>query len=326
MSSSESTPDVKQLLVAEEQTETPRREATGVFARAGARVREGIAKAWRRLRVPEPLPSEPIRAECAKLTLVARQKRDSAVLLLGRGSRAEALQLAREAQSTLERVIGTLRDHEAARGAADGAARELAKAEPFRVPELDADVTAEDVEHLRATLSALDAADRALIPLLRTKREIASVKLSRGLGAVLAVALLTIWIWWERGVHVHVSGAYSSTGAGYHIYDGDPETEWWSPDHESGWIDLTFPTRKIYVIKLLNSHNRQFMDRATHEFEVSMWRRGERVWVADGAFAHATTEKEWKVFDTFGVKCDRIRIDIKSHHGNGAGLAEIELE
>jgi hypothetical protein len=326
MSASESVPDVKELLVANEPAEDPPRAATGKLTRVRARLREAIARARARLRVPEPLSLEPVRVENAKLALVARQKRDSAGLLLGRGSRAEALRLASESKRATERVINSLRDHGEAREAADRAARALAGAEPFDVPELDADVTPEHVERLHATMSALDSADRALIPILRTKREVFGVKLSRAVGAVLTVVFVAICVWWTSGVHVRVSAAYSTMGAGYHVYDGDPETEWWAPDHEAGWVDLTFPRRKIYVIKLLNSHNRQFMDRATHEFEISMWRRGERVWVANGSFAHVGTEREWKTFDTFGVRCDRIRIDIKSHHGNGAGLAEIELE
>ena len=85
------------------------------------------------------------------------------------------------------------------------------------------------------------------------------------------------------------------------------------------------PPTRVENVRLLNSHNRQYNDRATREYTVELYSDGELVETIEGEFEFQM-RPEWVEHEAGVGEVDRIRFNARSWHRNGAGLAELDWE
>lgn len=252
------------------------------------------------------------RERLASVYARAKQRSDAAEALWVAGFPAEAMRLAAEAR-------------ELVRG--DAPAPEQAA-----LPILDKDVTPEHTERFRSmqseTSAALDAQfgkwmDAQAIRGLQMNRIAVSgaVVLAVLIAAVLALRTPRL-LKAEASAHWGNDPRYDASKA----VDGSDRTDWLLPDKTLGWLDLqVVPPRKLKRMNVTNARNVPYNDRATNEFHVEVFDGGQVVKQFDGSFEGFNAEPVTKSFD-LGVRADRIRITVKSHHLTGAGFGEVSVD
>ena len=99
-----------------------------------------------------------------------------------------------------------------------------------------------------------------------------------------------------------------------------------SPNGELGWVELYFPARNVSAVRILNGHNRQFLDRGSKDVVVEAYSKNKQVFRGTLTFESVKAERDWMRFDLGGVRCDRIKLDVITVHGMGAALAEVVVE
>jgi hypothetical protein len=150
-------------------------------------------------------------------------------------------------------------------------------------------------------------------------------RLSIGLLAAAALAITGLRLW--RHPVVSASAVYSAEFPASQAADGIAATEWLLPGGRTGWLELGFRSpRQVRGVRLLNSHNRSYRDRATRRFRVTAFAGLRSLASAEGeleAIGTSTTERRIAL-EAGGVT--RIRVEILSYFGAGGGLAEVEVE
>jgi hypothetical protein len=108
--------------------------------------------------------------------------------------------------------------------------------------------------------------------------------------------------------------------------DGRPDTYWLLPDRTSGWLEVRIaPGRRIERVRLINSHNPPHGDRATRDYQLEIHAGGTLARTIEGTFEYSTTPEP--VVHEIGLDdVQRIRFVARTHHQNGAGLAELSYE
>ncbi len=146
------------------------------------------------------------------------------------------------------------------------------------------------------------------------------------IGALLALVTLVIVIGfrlWGRP-RVVASAVYSPERRASYVVDGT-DTEWLLPDRTPGWVDLYLPrARRIDGVRVVNGHNRYFLDRAARRIRVTAYSEHQQLASAEAEFrALKDGRDELKVrLKAKGVT--RIRLDVLSFFGSGGAIAEIE--
>jgi hypothetical protein len=130
-----------------------------------------------------------------------------------------------------------------------------------------------------------------------------------------------------RGMEAQASATYHEMFVPANAIDGFAISEWLLPDQTAGWLDVKLEKpRNIRAVKLTNGHNRNFHDRAIHDFRVEAYAGDRLITAKDGSFPpidpHGTTTEIPLPAD--GVT--RVRVVVKTWYGLGAALAEVELE
>lgn len=291
---------------------------------------------------------------------LARQKADASETLLEAGHLAEAIQLGRqayleviaaaedlatddepEAEPNADEVpaadvppLARWRAPLAARGVsasdleAIGAVASVASGSAW--PTFDGEVGSDDEARLRRLLSKRAEVDRALAHAGDTPLEIRSLRLRRrvllalGLSAVAAILVAVLRPTPPRPVTA--SARFGPEFGEELAIDGRPDTEWLLPDHQDGWIELSVdPPRRIERVAILNAHNPPHNDRATTTYAIEVYAGSTLARTIDGRFAFSASPQP--VTTDIGVEdVERIRVNVRSVHGLGGGLAEITLE
>lgn len=269
------------------------------------------------------------------------------------GQRAEALQhVVRALRVTLEaaRSIGPPNDRLEPALEALGMDATLvrrialaANADPERMAPIDAEMDDAQARSFDSARRAVDALEDALLPRTVTLAQVTERRRTRTIGAVgLVAALLTGALM----LRAHLPDPIEVTASAYrtadevetwppeNIVDRDEMTSWQLPPGVGGWIELRFPTRHVRAIRVLNAHDLHANDRnradrrrfnyASREIVVTAL-AGDR----ELATVHQTLEP-LRDFDRIEIPIevsgvDGIRIDVLAHHGEGAGLAEVEI-
>jgi hypothetical protein len=79
-------------------------------------------------------------------------------------------------------------------------------------------------------------------------------------------------------------------------------------------------------IRLLNTHNTPYNDRATLEYRLIVFAHGVEARSIDGAFEFSASPA-WVTHDLGGIEgVDRVRFEVRTWHQHGGGLAEIQVE
>jgi hypothetical protein len=133
------------------------------------------------------------------------------------------------------------------------------------------------------------------------------------------------WRLWGRPV-VSASGVYSTDHTAANAFDGLDATEWLLPDRQVGWLDIRFASsRKLRRVRLLNSHNIYFMDRAAERVKVTAYGKRGPIATAQGRFAKINGKRSPLDLSLSADAAVRIRVEVLSYFGSGGGLAEVEL-
>jgi len=128
------------------------------------------------------------------------------------------------------------------------------------------------------------------------------------------------------GIHATASGQWSPEFGGPEgAIDGDPNTEWQSPNGEAGWVEITIePPAHINTLRILNGHNRHYNDRAVRDATVEVYADGELAHTFDHAWPQLVPSPEWIEEPVNLDQVDRIRFVAHAFHNQGVALAEIQ--
>ena len=108
--------------------------------------------------------------------------------------------------------------------------------------------------------------------------------------------------------------------------DGMAASEWLLPDGQPGWLQIAFHSpRRIHSVRLLNSHNRYFMDRATERVRVTAFSGEWPVATAEGRFDKINIERSALDLPLEAEKVTHLRVEVLSYFRIGGGLAEVEV-
>jgi hypothetical protein len=274
-----------------------------------------------------------VRGEVARDLTVARQKREAAEMLWLGGSTSEALKLARDA---FELVAGASERAGGPNAAPAEPSKEIvatrAAIAKQPMPEIDAEVTSAHGSLFTELVSTHDALSSRIAVVGMSTKDVSERRRRRAFGAFVAAlgAGLVVWLLVRTPLVIRpeASAAYSDKFPATKIVDGRPEGEWLLPDGQTGWIDLHIsPGRKIKAIKLLNAHNGPFNDRATKDFHIDAYGADNKILKSlDGSFPEFLDAPQWQRLPFEVTGAEKIRIEIRSFHKLGGGLAEVELE
>lgn len=144
-------------------------------------------------------------------------------------------------------------------------------------------------------------------------------------GTALVILAVVIGILWARP-RIAASATFSTEHPAYHVYDGVDSTEWLLPEASAGWVELRLrSSRTIKTVRLVNCHNRYYMDRAAEKVRVTAYAGGKQVGTAEGKFKGIVEKRSTLDLNIKASGVTRVRVEIQSWFGRGGGLSEIEL-
>lgn len=244
----------------------------------------------------------------------------------GRGSSAGA-QLA----GTREDLAALLRRL----GISEGKAREVVAADHAlrdkRMPLLDEDVSAVDGELFQSLMAARRHVDRVIAPASRTPKQLGWTGASRISFTLLLTAACVVGLWLllrpETGIVATASVQYNAEFPGSNAVDGNESSEWLLPDNTAGSLDISvMPPQHIGNLRIKNSHNRHYNDRATREYTLELFVNGRVARTIEGEFERFDPSPDWVEHAVGLDDVERVRINVRSWHRTGAGLAEVEID
>lgn len=199
------------------------------------------------------------------------------------------------------------------------------------LPSLDDEVTAAHGELFQRLVGTRRHVERAIAPAAMTPGQINWTQFSRiGFAALLIAAVATGLYFLVRtpeGIEARASARHGPDFPPEKVIDDDPATEWLLPDRSAGWIEVSIsPPTHVGTLRLLNSHNRQYNDRATREYSVELYVDGEPARTIEGSWDEFQNRPEWTEHEVGLDEVERIRFNAESWHRTGAGLAEIDWE
>ena len=224
----------------------------------------------------------------------------------------------------------------AARGVAKDAIAQIdaasRAASSAALPLLDAEVSPTLADLYQQVMAARHTVDRALGVTALGRRDLLWTRIARiGTASVLTlgvVAGLYFALRTPQGTFAEASDTWgqSPSFAPSNIVDGSTSTWWLLPDRASGWVEARLsPPRHIDRVRLMNSANPPYGDRATHEYRLEVYSHGSVVQSVDGAFEYSDNP-DWVAHDISADEVERVRFVVRSHHRTGAGLTEMEIE
>ncbi|MGE0791369.1 MAG: discoidin domain-containing protein [Sandaracinaceae bacterium] len=222
---------------------------------------------------------------------------------------------------------------EAAAHGLDGASRDA----------IAIDVTASGAR-FDARMRAGELLARRLRPCLMTADERATTSRRRiavlgGLTAALAACAMYVQL--TRPPTIHATASAYKSGEGHLTYppenaiDGQEMSYWLLPPGETGWIELSLDApRSIEALRILNGHDYHLRDRARFRRPENR-QAANAIHVVAYAGSHVVAEadaelspmSDWdrETIPLVASNVDRIRIEVRSFHGDGGGFAEVEL-
>lgn len=268
---------------------------------------------------------------------IGRQRAEAADVLWSNGHTAEGLRMAKDAYLATREALETLYADESPAGLSDAERRAMAKldaelAEDDQLPRLDADVTAEHGRRFKALVSARRRFDEVLAAAAMTPSEVARTRALRVGGLVLAVIGLAVGVALlvgsPPGATARASATWSEdSGLASWAIDADPETEWTLPDRTLGWIEVTLsPPERVEVVRLLNGHNGGYNDRALRSAVVEIYANGEVARRHQQTWPGVQPRPDWVELEVGVDSVERIRVEVRGFHREGASLAEIDWD
>ncbi len=302
------------------------------------------------LRAAEGVP-ERTRSALAERLALGRQRADCADILWTNGHTAEGLSLALAAlDATVEGASGEGAEGEAAGEPRDAwerlreallshmdrieldDLRDVLRRAEGPLPKTDRDVSPAHAELFAELVRARTRIDRVLAPRALTKRAIGFSRALRVGAAILVLVgvALALALALRRPSAMFASASaffeQSPRFAPEMAIDGSATTSWLLPDGATGWLEVSLsPPRHVDRVRLLNTTNPPWSDRATRDYRLELYAHGALARTLDGSF-------EWTDAPSFVDRdvglddIDRVRFVVRSFHRVGAGLAELQID
>ncbi len=167
------------------------------------------------------------------------------------------------------------------------------------------------------------SAGYALTPSARKQRRVRQS--IAGISLLLIGLFLGLRIWGRP--RALASATLRDAYAAANVVDGMEATEWLLPDATLGWIDLVLPSpRTVHRVRLWNSHNVYYADRATQAVRVTAFTKQGQGASAERAFKEITEDRSVLDVPLEAEGVTRIRVEVLSYFKTGGGLAEIEVD
>jgi hypothetical protein len=261
----------------------------------------------------------------------ARQRREAAGLLVERRMYAEAIRLATASAEQLIDSASAVRDGfwgttRTVRRGLEEATWALAQLSP--APAREAQVTRAQRRALGTLLGALLPLDRALREASLDRRGLATLRVWRAVTAMLVLgAPIMALVFVKRsflGPTAKASSVLNEQYAADRVLDGDPDTEWAAGGGDE-WLELRFRSRVVHTVRVLNGHT--LANRSVQEFNVDFYSHRNVTAIATMTKTFdAQVPAQWQTIDAGGIRCDRVRITVKSHYGSGAAIADVTVD
>ena len=205
--------------------------------------------------------------------------------------------------------------------------------EKLELPDWDDDISSAEGDLFQRLVSSRRRIDHLLAPALASTRSRAWTRFSRVggvIGMILAVSIGSyLALRTPPGIVATASAQWTPDFGGPEgVIDGNLDTEWQLPNHtEEGWLQITIePPIHMQTLRLLNGHNRQFMDRAVHEATIEVYADGERIHSFEQSWPEIVADPEWVEFEVNHDEVDKIRLLVRSVHFHGGAIAEVQWE
>jgi hypothetical protein len=259
----------------------------------------------------------------------ARQKRDAAERLAMQPASAQAIALAVESARLMTDCAKELEGSRMVMmRPVPRALEELkeAKEDLSPAPALDEEVTPRQRRALHTMLAIELPLGQWLSDAVLDRRELGRLRVQRAVAALLVVASPLLVVAFAKssfmGPKARASSVLDQPYTADRVLDGDPDTEWVAGGGGE-WLELRFHEQVVHTVRILNGD--MLPDRAVKEFEVEFYRRADQIGSVNGTF-EKPYPAEWQTVDARRMRCDLIRIVIKSHFGAGAAIAEVKVE
>jgi hypothetical protein len=265
----------------------------------------------------------------AALDLV-RDRLDAADLLWLRPHRPESMLLLARAAETLAGAIASARAGLPAevRLPAESELPPLQQARERleRAPAEDERVSTDDLGWRRSGRRLIRRVASDLRRDTRRRRQI----LTRRAAVVAAVAALCAALGVAHAMlRDRVEVVASGSALGYDVEgaaDGNPGTEWFLPDGQAGWLELRWrEPHDVTGLWITNANNGSLQDRATRDLAIALYRDERLLATTNTTFAAISPEHRARKIAISAAGVTRIRFTLLNFHGQGAGLAEVEV-
>jgi hypothetical protein len=192
---------------------------------------------------------------------------------------------------------------------------------------LDDELTERETERFDDALCAARAALNRLEGLSLSPEDRRWIRARRAglvVGALMAGAL----VYWQQSREVKLTPRASSFfGTAYvpaNATDGYVASNWLLPDGTAGWLDVTFDRRKVTTIELVNVQGMSHY--GTLETSIELYSGARRVRAFDLSLrASLGTPNPTRAALLAREPIDRIRINVRTYHDLGGGLAEVRV-
>jgi hypothetical protein len=265
---------------------------------------------------------------------VAGERLDAADVLGRAPHRAESIHVLVRAMEALEEAVATADQAAPPDGRPPGFAPaallhtlQTGREGLLAAPRIDADLSPPDLirrEDARRTARHIHS---YLGRVTRRRRSVVGGRwaaVSVGLALIVAARLGIPHL--QDRFEVVASGIYSPVFDVEHAVDGDPGREWLAPEGASAWLELRFAQPiDVRAVRVINSHNPGFNDRATRDLDVELYRKDQLLTRAQSTFDQIDPTAAERIIPVVAKGVTRVRFVARTFHGRGAGLAEVEV-
>lgn len=176
----------------------------------------------------------------------------------------------------------------------------------------------------RALARALDRVQPAVASSIANARTMASrwlLALAIAAGSIrVASAILT-----QTTTNTTASATWGPAYQPSNVRDHDPRTNWLLPDGTVGWIKTTFARRAVRRIELTNVQ--RLPSYGTKRCTLELERRGTVVFTREIDLTSTVGSSAPFIVDLPSpIEADALRVHVRSFHGLGGGLSEIDVQ
>jgi len=266
---------------------------------------------------------------------LARDRLDATDVLWSASHQAESLHVLARAIAPLEHAITIARlaspepslAQALLRMEADLQALRDARGRWERCEEIDARLDSDDLALAHATRDLARSTHARLRKLMRQPGVVARRRIGVVVALAIGIAVLKIiQVALRDDVEVAASDVLHSTYAAVRVVDGNLNTEWLAPEDQDGWLEIRL--RKpidVQAVRITNAHNAPHNDRGAKQLVIDLYHDDKVVAGTQTTFNQIDPSHQVREIPIAGAGVTKVRCTLRSHHGKGGGLAEVEI-